>query len=141
MTHTHTHTRRGDNHKKGEEMRANGLAIPFTVGRPRYPVHSGGLFAARSLLESWFVVSCMVTVPGAACAPLQRMGGAVRRERAVGGASRQECGRWNQAGRWRRRREADGVRRVGRASSERQAESGRWVERAANIEITAFEAS
>ena len=69
-------------------MTANGLAIPCTVGRPRYPVRFGGRSAERSLLESRRVVSCLVTVPGSARAPhwsRNRQGQQARR--AVDGAS------------------------------------------------------
>jgi len=85
-------------------MTANGLTIPCTVSRPRYPVHFGGRSAERSLLESWRVVSCLVTVPSSARAPVQRIGradgqgrwwlepagekaGKSASEKAVGGAS------------------------------------------------------
>ena len=59
-------------------MRANGLAIPCTVGRPRYSVHFGGRSAERSQFEDRHVISCLVTVPGSACAPVQRIVGADR---------------------------------------------------------------
>ena len=47
-------------------MRANGLTILCTVGRPRYPVCFGGCSAERSHLESQRIVSCLVNVSGSA---------------------------------------------------------------------------
>ena len=68
-------------------MRANGLTIPCTVGRPRDPVRFEGRSAEQSHLENWRVVSCLLLCREAwkRMLRVQRVSGAGRKGRLTSG--------------------------------------------------------